>query len=457
MRLKIAGGFLFDPASGRQGDLSDLYIENDRIVSPLPTVDRVIAANGQVVMAGGIDLRGQVATYGLNYLRLRGLMPTARRVGELYAAAGYTHVHEPFLTLYTANYVHRELAALPLVDTSASFVVNLRDLDLLIQSPERWPEVGKNLHFLLGRTRCLNLHILEPYVTYRQDFYTHRIISTAKTLEFLTELARELNLKIILEATPEVLQASFPNPQAFHLAALGPALHQEDLLTVALSHLEQGTTADMGLIRPHYQLGAVGLPIRIDLGLFHPLELCPAPLNEAARLALTLALQYSGQGLAFSGADALRMPVRDYPYLFDWLGNNQARRQDWGEELDSRQYSLTEIAWATRNLPARLLGLTDRGNLGIGARADVAIFDHPSGTSTSPGLPPVLRCHTLIKAGQLVIDNFHLLGQPVPKATYYRPTETEATPLLGEFCQYHSLRLENLGVAPSLGVKWALI
>ncbi len=40
----------------------------------------------------------------------------------------------------------------------------------------------------------------------------------------------------------------------------------------------------------------------------------------------------------------------------------------------AREYSLTEIATMTRAAPARLLGLTDRGHLGPGAVADVAVY-----------------------------------------------------------------------------------
>src|SRR4030042_1892844 len=102
MRLKISGGRLFDPACGWHGEARDLCIEGRRIVPRLSRVDRVIEAKGRSVVAGGIDLRGQVATYGLNFRRAGGGMPSPRDLGETYAGVGYTHVHEPFFPLYTA-------------------------------------------------------------------------------------------------------------------------------------------------------------------------------------------------------------------------------------------------------------------------------------------------------------------------------------------------------------------
>jgi formylmethanofuran dehydrogenase subunit A len=39
-----------------------------------------------------------------------------------------------------------------------------------------------------------------------------------------------------------------------------------------------------------------------------------------------------------------------------------------------REYSLNDIAMMTRAAPARLLGLRDRGHLGAGAAADIAVY-----------------------------------------------------------------------------------
>ncbi|MCI0735441.1 MAG: formylmethanofuran dehydrogenase subunit A, partial [Beijerinckiaceae bacterium] len=64
----------------------------------------------------------------------------------------------------------------------------------------------------------------------------------------------------------------------------------------------------------------------------------------------------------------------------------------------SREYTLPEIAIMTRAAPARLLGLKDRGHLGEGALADVAVY--------SPGadLARMFRfAHLVFKDGDLVV------------------------------------------------------
>ncbi len=275
MRLKIAGGRLYDPTCGWDGEAGDLYVEDGRLVAPLPEVDREIEARGQLVTPAGIELRGQVATYGLNFLRLTNGAPSLRELGETYALLGYTHVHEPFLTAWTAGYVQRQLADLPVVDTSASLVLNLRELDLWLRSPEHLEELGQTLLHLLAETRALNFRVIEPFVRYRQDFYAHRTIAPEPALAVLAGLARITGLPLSLEASPEVLRATLPEPGAFHLAALGPALTDDDLVEAALAHLEAGATGDLGLMLPGPRPGQTRLPVRIDLGGFQPLDLNP--------------------------------------------------------------------------------------------------------------------------------------------------------------------------------------
>ncbi len=255
MRLKIAGGRLYDPTCGWDGEAGDLYIEDGRLVAPLPEVDREIEARGPVAAPAAIELRGQVATYGLNFLRLTNGAPSLRELGETYALLGYTHVHEPFLTAWTAGYVQRQLADLPVVDTSASLVLNLRELDQWLGSPEHLEELGQTLLHLLAETRALNFRVVEPFVRYRQDFYAHRTMAPEKALAVLADLARITGLPLSLEASPEVLRASLPEPGAFHLAALGPALTDDDLVEAALAHLEAGATGDLGLMLPGPQAG----------------------------------------------------------------------------------------------------------------------------------------------------------------------------------------------------------
>jgi hypothetical protein len=453
MRYKIAGGRVFDPAQGWQGEVRDLYLDGDRIVPRLPQVEAVIDATNLAVVPGGIDIRGQVATYGLNFLRLWGVVPPPGKLGEMYAALGYTHVHEPFLTLATAGYVHRELAALPVVDVSASLVVNLRDLDLWLREEEKLAEVAETLQFFLEKSRALNFRIIEPWVRHRQEVYAHRTIPLEAALEILARLAEKLQTTLMVEASPELLLATLPEPRAFHLAALGAALDTDDVQEAAISHLVRGFSADLGLMWPLAEPGKNGVPATMDLGLGKSLDLAPPADKDRARRALSLALAVEQTPAAFSGAGAAQAGVVHYADFFAWLGDSEARQEFWGEEISPRRYSFSQWLWATRTLPARLLGLADRGSLSPGARADVALFDWPEGAAERwPG--QVSRCRTLIKAGTVVVENFQVVRPHVTKIAWYRRTGAESTALVDELCQYRSFRPENLWAPADLESVW---
>ncbi len=452
MRLKIAEGCVYDPVSGWHGEARDLFINGDRLTARLTAVDRTIDAKGRTVLAGGIDLRSQVATFGVHLLHLFNGRPPLSELGPAYAALGYTHVHEPFLTLVTAGLVHRQLAALSVVDVSASLVLNLRDLDLWLQDRDRRPEVAQTIKYLVEKTRSLDIRLAEPFVRHRQEFYRHRSLETEACLEILTELALAHGLKFTVEATPEVLYAPFLEPRVFHLAGLGQALINEEALESALGRLEAGISADCALAFP--RRNSHGPPVRVDLGWHQPLDLRPDFSEPQARRALHLALGYQGPNLAFSALGPAHSPAQDYPEMFAWLLNRTARQADWQQSMEARQWSLSEWAWATRALPARVLGLADRGCLKPGARADVAIYDIPRKAAGEVLTASLGRVHTLIKAGEVVIDNFELVKPQVAKAAYFRQTKTPATSLVEEICQYRSFRPENLWVPDELGGPW---
>ncbi|MBI4795436.1 MAG: amidohydrolase family protein, partial [Deltaproteobacteria bacterium] len=257
---------------------------------------------------------------------------------------------------------------------------------------------------------------------------------------------------IALEAGPEVLKLPFPEPRVFHLAALGRAMTDDRLLELALARLAEGVTADLGFESPT----ALGLTaekqVKVDLGGYYPLNLNPGA--QDALPALRLALQYQGPGLAFSLCGPVWNPVAEFSRYFAWLWDRAARPAAGEKDLPSREFSLMEWVWATRTLPARLLGLADRGHLGPGARANVALFDLPPDTPSSQWVKGLSRCHTLLKAGEVVLENFELVQPEAPKATYYRRTGAIDGPLLAEICQYRSLRPENLWVPDELGGAW---
>src|SRR5579885_1883176 len=102
-------------------------------------------------------------------------------------------------------------------------------------------------------------------------------------------------------------------------------------------------------------------------------------------------------------------PFTTYPEIFALIMSRDARAEAIARlpqeavavtTLPSieREYSLSEIAIMTRASPATLLGLKDRGHLGEGALADVAVY------SPGPDLAAMFRfAHLVFKDGELVV------------------------------------------------------
>ncbi len=68
------------------------------------------------------------------------------------------------------------------------------------------------------------------------------------------------------------------------------------------------------------------------------------------------------------------------------------------KDLD-REYSLYEIAIITRAAPARILGLKQKGHLGVGADADVTIYTPSANKRAMFEMP-----RFVLKAGQVVVE-----------------------------------------------------
>src|SRR5262249_52256216 len=82
----------------------------------------------------------------------------------------------------------------------------------------------------------------------------------------------------------------------------------------------------------------------------------------------------------------------------------------------SREYTLSEIATMTRAAPAKLLGLTDRGHLGAGAVADIAVYENDDDRAA------MFRNAALVfKNGELVACNGEITSRRFGRALAVRP------------------------------------
>lgn len=114
-------------------------------------------------------------------------------------------------------------------------------------------------------------------------------------------------------------------------------------------------------------------------------------------------------------------------------------------DLD-REYTLGEIATITSAGPARTLGLAQKGHLGVGADADVAIFNDNKNPMEMFSYP-----RFVLKAGHVIIEEGEIRNsiegsQFATKPDYDPAIEDYLRPL---FQQHYTMSFENYPVAES--------
>jgi formylmethanofuran dehydrogenase subunit A len=113
----------------------------------------------------------------------------------------------------------------------------------------------------------------------------------------------------------------------------------------------------------------------------------------------------------------------------------------------AREYTLSEIATMTRAAPAKLLGLRDRGHLGAGARADIAVYAQDAGKANM-----FRAAHLVLKDGAPVVRDRKVVHTPPGRALTVRPEHDRAFDRrMRDYCQ------ERCGISPDFLIvpEWA--
>ena len=143
-----------------------------------------------------------------------------------------------------------------------------------------------------------------------------------------------------------------------------------------------------------------------------------------------------------------------YPEIIQLLMNADFRREQMKRltpktlkrivlpELD-REYTLSEIAIITSAGPARALGLRQKGHLGVGADADIAVFNEDKDVARMFAYP-----RYVLKGGEVVIEEGEIRKSVDGRGLLVRPTFDEKIegfirPL---FEQYYTLSFDNYPV-----------
>jgi len=186
MMLGILGGRVYDPRSGKDGEVGDIWVKDGRVVAA-EDVDReaaqTIDAAGLVVMPGGVDVHAHIAGGEVNagrkmrpedhrgHERARagnvragagGTVPSTYLTGYLYSELGYTTAMQASAAPLVARHTHEELEDVPNIDKGA-FIVMGNNHFIMKCIADRQPEKARDyVAWLLGASRGYAIKVVNP-------------------------------------------------------------------------------------------------------------------------------------------------------------------------------------------------------------------------------------------------------------------------------------------------------
>ncbi len=186
MLTKLAGGLIYDPAQGIDGEVRDLFIRDGQLVAPGPgeDPDHTHDLRGKLVMAGAIDLHTHIGGGKVNiartmlpedqraHIRARTavtrtgggqVVPSTFAAGYRYAEMGYTTAFEPAVLPMNARQAHMEMADTPMLDTGGYAMLGNDDLLLQLMSEGVGQEVINDyVAWTLQATQCIGIKVVNP-------------------------------------------------------------------------------------------------------------------------------------------------------------------------------------------------------------------------------------------------------------------------------------------------------
>ncbi|MCC6581242.1 MAG: formylmethanofuran dehydrogenase subunit A [Phycisphaeraceae bacterium] len=249
--LRIADGKVHDPRHNLRGEVRDILIRGNRVVSSLNPLENVqtIDAKGLVVMPGGIEMHAHVASATANEgRRLQSacgwdtVIPTAPETGRLYAKLGYTTVMEAAVAPAAAESAHRQLDDLPILD--AGLLVLMGNHEALIRHIQNHDKsAALNLvRSLLRDHRGYGIKAVNPVgvAAWRRDASRRHVHGIDDALPGEDRVSPRIMLEWLTEAQESL---HLPHPTHIHGPQLGEPGNVE--ITTRMIHALDGRRAHL--------------------------------------------------------------------------------------------------------------------------------------------------------------------------------------------------------------------
>lgn len=405
--------------------------------------------------------------------------------GRLYAIMGFTTVVEPAVLPHQALQAHLELADIPIIDKAALTVLGNDDFLLnLLRGKESAEALRDYVAWTLATSRGLGIKVINAggAAAFKDNVRSFSLddevpgygVSSRAIVKALQHAVHELglphplhvhcnNLGIAGNVESALATIAAADGLPMHLAHLqfygygkdGPrgfssgaarlaeAVNAAKSVTVDVGQVMFGQTVTISCdvlrqfnarnsARPKKYVifdgdsnGAGIVPYDYRRGDFYN------AVQWAVGLELFL-LTDDPWRVFFTTDHPNGAPFTSYPDIFALLMDRDLRAQ-WMAGLPqealavttlpsiAREYTLGEIATMTRAAPAKLLGLKDRGHLGAGALADIAVYE-PNRDKAG-----MFRQAALVfKSGRLVVRDGAVTAEPFGHALTVAPARERA-------------------------------
>jgi formylmethanofuran dehydrogenase subunit A len=358
--------------------------------------------------------------------------------GCLYAEMGFTTVVEPAVAPHHALHAHLELADTPIIDKAILTILGNDDFVLgLLHSGESASALRGHVAWTLQTTRALGIKVVNAggVAAFKENMRSFSLddvvpsygVTSRQIVKALQEAVHEVgvphplhvhcnNLGLAGNVDTALATIAAAEDLPLHLAHLqfygygkeGPlgfssaaprlaeAVNAAKTVTIDVGQVIFGQTVTIssdvlrqfsarGQARPKKYViidgdsnGGGIVPYEYRAGSFHN------AVQFSVGLELFLLIDDPWR-VFFTTDHPNGAPFTTYPEIFALLMDKDLRAQ-WISRLPkdvaavttlpslTREYSLYEIATMTRAAPAKLLGLHDRGHLGAGGRADIALY-----------------------------------------------------------------------------------
>jgi len=429
--------------------------------------------------------------------------------GYRYAEMGFTTVVEPAVLPLNAGQAHAELADIPIIDKAGLAILGNDDFLLrMLRDGAEQGQVNDYVAWTLHATRCLGLKVINAGGASAFKFNSRSFglddevpmygVSSRHILQTLQRAVTQLGI-------PHPLHVHCNNlGVAGNVETAVNTIEAAEGLPMHLAHVQFYGYGDEG--ERGFSSGAARLTDAVNRNPNITVDVGQVLFGQTVTISGDVLRQFDARGIAspkkwvvWEGEDggggvvpfryrhrnfvnALQWaiglevfllvddpwrvffttdhpngaPFTAYPELFHLLMDRDYRAE-WLARINpvaaeiavlrhlDREYDLNDIAVMTRAAPARLLGLPDRGHLGPGATADIAIYREQADKAAM-----FRAAHLVLKDGRIVVEEGRVVtsvrGRTHAVAPAFDPGIER--PLRDYFDRFHLVGLDNFALRP---------